>query len=100
MRVQAPIQNEILKILIRSNKPISLRQLTNFSSFTYYQVASCLGALRAKGYVRKVKNGIYEVTEDAKLMELSSETQIKILKNKVNELEHLLSSMLLKKSAG
>lgn len=94
MKVSAPYQNEVLNILLKSRRPISLRQLTQSCSLTYHQVASCLGALQAKGYVRKVKVGVYEVTDDAKLVELSPETQIKILKDKVNELENIIKTLL------
>lgn len=96
MRVTSPNQNEVLAILLRIKKPISLRQITQSCSLTYHQVASCLIALKAKGYVRNVRAGVYEVTDDGKLEELSPETQIKILKNKISELENLLGSYLLK----
>lgn len=98
MRATAPYQNEVLVILLRSNRPISLRQLTQSCSLTYHQVTSCLGALQAKGYVRKVGVGVYEITEDAKLLELSPETQIKVLKDKINELENIIKSLLIKKN--
>jgi predicted transcriptional regulator len=96
MKVSAPIQNEVLNVLLQIKRPISLRQLTHSCSLTYHQVASCLGALEAKGYVRKVKIGVYEVTEDAKLTEFSPEAQIKILKDKIRELENIINSLLLK----
>jgi DNA-binding IclR family transcriptional regulator len=96
MRVTAPFQNEILNLLLRYGKPMSLRQITQSCSLTYHQVASCLIALKSKGYVRKVKTGVYEVTENAKLEELSPETQIKILKGKISELENLISTLLLR----
>jgi predicted transcriptional regulator len=96
MRVTAPYQNEILNILMRYGGPMSLRKITQSCSLTYHQVASCLLALKAKGYVRKVKVGVYEATEEAKLEELSPETQIKILKEKISELENILSSLLLR----
>jgi predicted transcriptional regulator len=96
LKVTAPYQNEILNILLRNRRPISLRHLTHNCSLSYQQVASCLLALKAKGYVRKVKTGVYEVTENAKLEELSPETQIKILKGKISELEYIINSLLLK----
>lgn len=96
MTITAPIQNEVLKILLQSRRPLSLRQLTQSCSLTYHQVASCLGALQSKGYVRKVKTGIYEVTEDAKLVELSPENQIRILKDKIGELENIIKSLMIK----
>jgi len=46
--------------------------------------------------VRKVKVGVYEVTEDAKLVELSPETQIRILKDKISELESFIKTLLIK----
>jgi DNA-binding IclR family transcriptional regulator len=97
MRVSAPYQDEILKILLRYGRPMSLRQITHSCALTYHQVASCLLALKAKGYVRKVKVGVYEVTENAKLEELSPETQIKILKKKISELENLINNLLMRK---
>jgi hypothetical protein len=96
MKVSAPYQNEVLNILLKSRRPISLRQLTQSCSLTYHQVASCLGALQSKGYVRKVRVGVYEVTEDAKLVELSPETQIKVLKDKISELENIIKNLLTK----
>jgi predicted transcriptional regulator len=96
MKVSAPYQNEVLKVLLQSRRPISLRQLTQSCSLSYHQVASCLGALQSKGYVRKIKVGVYEVTEDAKLVELSPETQIKVLKEKISELENIIKSLLIK----
>jgi len=48
--------------------------------------------------VRKVGVGVYEITEDAKLLELSPETQIKVLKDKINELENIIKSLLIKKN--
>ena len=59
-------------------------------------MASCLVALKAKGYVRNVKFGVYEVTEEAKLEELSPEVQIKVLKDKISELEKIIKSLLIK----
>lgn len=82
MKVSAPIQNEVLNVLLQIKRPISLRQLTHSCSLTYHQVASCLGALEAKGYVRKVKVGVYEVTEDAKLGEFSPRLKSRFLKVK------------------
>jgi hypothetical protein len=76
---------------------MSLRQITHSCSLTYHQVASCLLALRSKGYVRKVSVGIYEVTENAKLEELSPENQIKSLKKKIFELENLINMLITKK---
>jgi len=73
---------------------MSLRQITHSCSFTYHQVASCLTTLKNKGYVRKVKVGVYEVTEVAKLEELSPDTQIRVLKAKVLELEAQVNSLL------
>jgi hypothetical protein len=96
MKVSAPYQNEVLNILLKSRRPVSLRQLTQSCSLTYHQVASCLGALQSKGYVRKVRVGVYEVTEDAKLVELSPETQIKVLKDKISELENIIKNLLIK----
>lgn len=97
MKVTAPYQNEILKLLLRSGKPMSLRQITHNCTLTYNQVASCLLALKAKGMVRKVKAGVYEVTEDAKLEQLSPEVQIRNLKHKIIELENLLNTLLMRK---
>ena len=96
MKVSAPYQKEVLNVLLRIRRPMSLRQLTQNCSLTYHQVASCLVALKAKGYVRNVKFGVYEVTEDAKLEELSPETQVKILKDKISELENIIKSLLIK----
>lgn len=96
MKVSAPYQNEVLKVLLQIRRPISLKQLTQSCSLTYHQVASCLSALQTKGYVKKVRVGVYEVTEDAKLVELSPETQIKILKDKISELENMIKSLLIK----
>ena len=97
MTVTAPYQNEVLRILLHIRRPISLRQLTQSCSLTYHQVASCLSALQSKGYVKKVKVGVYEATEDAKLEELSPEAQIKTLKNKISELESIIKTLLIKR---
>lgn len=97
MRVSAPFQEEVLKILLRVGRPMSLRQITQNCSLGYHQVASCLVALKAKGYVRNVKFGVYEVTEDAKLEELSPDVQIKVLKQKINELENIIKKLLIRK---
>ena len=97
MRATAPYQNEILKLLLQYGRPMSLRQITHNCTLTYHQVASCLLALKTKGYVRKVKVGVYEVTENAKLEELSPETQIKILKQNINQLENLINALLMRK---
>ena len=96
MKASAPYQTEVLNVLLRIRRPISLRQLTHNCSLTYHQVASCLVALKAKGYVRNVKFGVYEVTEEAKLEELSPEVQIKVLKEKISELEKIIRSLLIK----
>ena len=95
MTLTAPYQNEVLRILLQIRRPISLRQITQSCSLTYHQVASCLSALQSKGYVKKVRVGVYEATEDAKLVELSPEAQIKILKNKISELESMIKTLLL-----
>lgn len=97
MRVSSPLQDEVLKILLNYGGPMSLRKISHSCSLTYHQVASCLIALKGKGYVRNVKFGVYEVTEVAKLEELSPETQIKILKQKINELETMINKLLIKK---
>ncbi len=73
---------------------MSLKQITHSCKFTYQQVASSLTTLRNKGYVRKVGVGVYEVTEEAKLEELSPEIQIRVLKAKVSELEEHIKSLL------
>ncbi len=75
---------------------MSLREITNQCQLTYYQVSSCLGALTAKGYVKRIKTGIYEVTEEARLEELSPEHQIKILKKRIIELENEIRALFLK----
>ena len=99
MTVTAPYQNEVLRILLQIRRPISLRQLTQSCSLTYHQVASCLSALQSKGYVKKIKVGVYEATEDAKLEELSPEAQIKTLKNKISELESIIKALLIKRAS-
>jgi len=97
MRITAPYQNEILNLLLQCGRPMSLRQITHSCSLQYQQVASCLLALKAKGYVRKVTVGVYEVTENAKLEVLSPETQIIVLKQKISELEILINTLLNRK---
>jgi hypothetical protein len=96
MNLTAPYQNEVLKVLLQIRRPLSLRQLTQSCPLTYHQVATCVGALMTKGYVRKVKVGVYEITEDAKLIELSPENQIKVLKEKISELENIIKNLILK----
>jgi uncharacterized protein with FMN-binding domain len=49
--------------------------------------------------VKKVKVGVYEATEDAKLEELSPEAQIKTLKNKISELESIIKGLLIKRAS-
>ena len=91
-------QNTIVNLLLRTNKPMSIREITNQSELTYTQVASALSALKAKGYVKRIQTGLYEATDDAKLFELSPELQIKLLQNKVIELEQQVKSLLIKLS--
>ena len=75
---------------------MSLREITNQSELTYHQVASVLVALKSKGYVKRIQTGLYEATDDAKLLELSPEIQVKILKQKVEELEQQVKSLLIR----
>ncbi len=98
MMSSAPKQNEIINLLLRNNKPMSIREITNCCDMTYHQVASVLVALRSKGYVKRIQTGLYEATDDARLIELSPDEQIKILKNKVEELESQIKSLLLRVS--
>jgi len=92
----APKQNAIINLLLQHNKPMSLREITNQSELTYHQVASVLVALKSKGYVKRIQTGLYEATDDAKLLELSPEIQVKILKQKVEELEQQVKSLLIR----
>ena len=94
MRVNAPFQSSVLSLLLQFKQPMSLKEITNNCSLTYHQVASCVSALRSKGYVRRVESGFYEATEDAKIIELSPENQIQILKKKVEELEGQIRHLL------
>jgi predicted transcriptional regulator of viral defense system len=94
----APKQNEIITLLLQQNKPMSLREITNKSELTYHQVASVIVALKSKGYVKRIYTGLYEATDDAKLLELSPEIQIKILKQKVEVLEQQVKSLLIQLS--
>ena len=94
MRTKAINQNAILSLLLQHRKPMTLREVTHKCQLTYHQVASCLGALRQKGMVRRVRTGLYEVTEEAKLTELSPDTQIKILKEQISELENQVKSLV------
>jgi predicted transcriptional regulator of viral defense system len=94
----APKQNEIINLLLQHNKPMSIREIANNSELTYHQVASVLGALKSKGYVKRIRTGLYEATEDAKILELTPDIQIKILKQKVEELELQIKSLLIKLS--
>lgn len=95
----APKQNAIISLLLQNNKPMSLREITNRSELSYHQVASVLVALRSKGYVKRIETGLYEATEDAKLLELSPETQVKVLKQKVEMLEQQVRSLLTRLSS-
>jgi len=94
----APKQNAIINLLLQTNKPMSLREITNKSELTYHQVASVLVALKSKGYVRRIQTGLYEATDDAKLLELSPELQVQVLKHKVEELEQQVRSLLIRLS--
>jgi hypothetical protein len=94
MRVNAPYQNTVLSLLLQTKQPMSLREITNNCKLTYHQVASCLLALKLKGFVRRVEVGLYEVTEEAKLIELSPEKQISALQNRVIELENQIKALL------
>lgn len=98
MMSSAPKQNAIVQLLLRSNKPMSIREITNNCDLTYHQVASVLVALKSKGYVKRIETGLYAATDDARLIELSPDEQIKILKNKVDELESQVRSLLLRLS--
>ena len=89
MRYDAVKQNMILKILLQNDQPTSLRKLTNMCDLTYHQVASCLSALCNKGYVQRVKAGVYQVTDEGRLLEVSLEEQVKALKMRVASLEKL-----------
>jgi len=96
MRTTAQYQNTILSLMLKVGKPMSLREITNQCQLTYHQVASCLGALTAKGYVKRIKVGLYEVTEEAKLQELSPEHQIQILKKRITDLENEIRALFLR----
>jgi hypothetical protein len=72
---------------------MSLREITNHCELTYHQVASVLTALSSKGYVRRVRTGIYEATEDAMLVE-DPARQVAVLKLRVAELERTIESLL------
>ena len=87
-------QNVILNIFIQLRQPLHLRDLMLRCDLTYQQVASALTALVSKGYVRRVRAGVYQVTEEARLLELSSEHQVKVLKRRVEELELLVKRLL------
>jgi predicted transcriptional regulator len=93
-------QYMIICVLLHFRKPMSLKEITNNCQLTYHQVASSIVALRNKGYVKRVQTGFYEVTEEAKLIELSPDDQIKILKNKISELENHIRSLLLRIAKG
>ena len=98
MMSSAPKQNAIVQLLLQYNKPMSIREITNNSDLTYHQVASVLMALKSKGYVQRIETGLYAATDDARLIELSPDEQIKILRNKVDELESQVRSLLLRLS--
>ena len=98
MKIDAPKQNIVLELLLQTRQAMSLRTITNNCSLTYHQVTSSLLALMSKGYVKRVQTGVYQVTEDAILIMLSPDVQIKILQNKVNELELLVKSLLTRMS--
>ncbi len=98
MMSSAPKQNAIIQILLKNNKPMNIRVITNNSDLTYHQVASVLMALKRKGYVKRIETGLYAATDDARLIEISPEEQIKILKNKVDELEYQRRFLLLRLS--
>ena len=93
MRVNAQLQDTVLRLLL-PHREMSIRQLTNLGPLSYHQVASCLTALMSKGYVKRVRGGIYEVTEEARLTQLSPEIQIKALKQRVTELENIINSLI------
>jgi DNA-binding transcriptional regulator YhcF (GntR family) len=93
LRVDAEKQNIVLGVLL-TRRVLSLRQLTNLCPLAYHQVASCLIALVSKGYVRRVRTGIYEVTEEARLITLNPEEQIKALQRKVVVLEAQIKKLM------
>jgi len=93
--VTAHYQNTVLIILLQKRRPMTLKEITNDCRLTYHQVASCLAALKAKGYVNRIQTGLYEATEDAKLIELPPETQVRVLKQKVEELENQVKTLLM-----
>lgn len=80
--------------MLGKGRPLTLRQITNLCPMTYYQVASVLVALTGKGYVKRIRVGLYDVTEDAHLLELSPEAQIVALKKRIVELETLIKRLL------
>ncbi len=91
MRITAPYQEIIRKLLTEQRKPMTLREITNNCSLTYHQVTSGLLALTNKGLVKRVQTGLYEATEDAMHLDLSPDAQIEYLKNRVEQLEnHIL----------
>lgn len=87
-------QDAVIKMLLKRNAPMTLREITFNSPFTYHQVFSVLSALKMKGLVRKVKAGIYEATDEAKINQMSPDAQIKMLKRKVEFLEQELKRAL------
>ena len=98
MRITAPLQNDIIKLLTDAKRAMSLRELTNSCKYTYHQVTSVLLALRNKGYVRRVRCGVYEATEDARLLIVSPEEQILVLKARIEFLENEVRGLLIRMS--
>lgn len=96
MRVTAPHQNMIISLLIKQRKPMSIKELTNNCQLTYFQVSSCLLALKSKGYVRRIRTGLYEATEEARLIELEPESQVRVLQRRVAELEEQVRSLTIR----
>jgi predicted DNA-binding transcriptional regulator len=93
MLPSAPKQNAVLELLLESGRMMSLREITNHCELTYHQVASVLTALSSKGYVRRVRTGIYAATEDARLVE-DPDRQIAVLKLRIEELERTIEGLL------
>jgi predicted transcriptional regulator len=93
MKTDAVIQDDIVKVFMKEKSALKLKNITYLCPYTYHQVTSAISALTAKGFVKRVGSGRYELTENAKIMEMDPKIQIEILQRQVAFLEGELKNL-------
>ena len=79
-----------------SRVPMALRQIVNHSDLTYHQAASALTALKQKGFVRSLGNGVYEAAGVAFMLKMSDAEKVRVLEAQVTEFQRVINEMALR----